>query len=357
MTRPTQHERAAAILQRITLTDADIDTLSQLQSVRALHFAPGTTFPPRSFVRLARLRWLQFLTVEASTISGQDMQDLGGIVTLRSLIFLRCRLGDAEVQQLTAPPRLERLFLAGSQITDASLPHIAAMSTITWLSLEGTDITNAGLAHLAAMRQLEILYLDETSISDAGVLFLASIPHLRMGQPTALMTHDGMATFRAAQRAERTRQQYGTTLRPMDAATVLAVTNHLTAFFHAMYGWGLRAIALSDAIPPPPRSPTAVADAWQQMRDELSPIIAAFCTPPRPRGGKPAYFSVSQPPEYDPTSLVIGDIIQPDTRTVIIMTEEIHGREYEYVLKRRGGQWFIDQRRHWDQGRWRRGDL
>ena len=107
--------------------------------------------------------------------------------------------------------------------------------------------------------------------------------------------------------------------------------------FYAMYDWGQRAITLSDQIPPPPRSSTAVAEAWQQMRNELSRIITAFCTAQRPRGGKPEYFTVSRPPEYDPTTLVIGDIIQPNTRTVIILTEEARGNEYEYILKRRGG--------------------
>jgi hypothetical protein len=357
MTKPTQHERAMAILHHVTLTDADIETLSQLNTLRELHFAPDTTFPPRSFVHLARLRWLQFLTFEGSAFSGQDMQDLAGIMTLRSLIFLRCHLGDAEVQQFTAPPRLDRLWLDGSQITDASLPHLAAMATITWLSLAGTAITDAGVAHLTTMTQLQTLYLHETAITDAGLRPLATLPHLRMGPPTALMTPAGMATFRAAQRAERMRQRYGTTLVPLDAATATAVANRLTAFFHAMYAWGLRAITLSDQIPPPPRSPTAAAEAWQQMRDELSPIITAFCPPRRPRGGKPEYFSVSRPPAYDPTTLVIYDIIQLDTRTVVILTEETRGNEYEYVLKRRGEEWYIARRRYWAQGRWHRGDL
>ena len=122
------------------------------------------------------------------------------------------------------------------------------------------------MAHIRAVTQLEILYLHETPITDVGLLPLARIPHLRMGLPTALLTPAGMATFRAAQRAEHTRQRYGTTLLLMDAVTATAVANRLTAFFHALYDWGRRTITLSDQIPLPPRSSTAVAEAWQQMR-------------------------------------------------------------------------------------------
>ena len=107
--RQTQDQRAAAILAHVMMTDDDIETLSHLNVLRGLQFVPGTTFPPHSFVRLARLRWLQFLTFEASVFSRQDMQDLGSITTLRSLIFLNCQFGDVEFQHLTAPSRLERV--------------------------------------------------------------------------------------------------------------------------------------------------------------------------------------------------------------------------------------------------------
>ena len=231
------------------------------------------------------------------------------------------------------------------------------MPTVTWLSLSGTDITDAGLVHLTAMTQLQTLYLNDTRITDAGLLPLATLPYLSMGQPSAAMTPTGMATFRAAQRAERKRLRYGTALPPVNADAVTTATNHLYAFVQAMYDWGMRAITLSQQIPPPPRSPTAVAEAWQQMREDLRPIITAFCTPKQRPWGKPEHFSVGTPPHYDPATFVIHEVTQVDSRTMEILTEEAHGFEYMYVLKYRKGQWWIDSRKSWSNGRWQPGYL
>lgn len=352
MARLSQEERAAAILRRSALTDDDIDQLSQFNSLRELTFAAGSTFPPATFTRLARLRWLQFLQFAASAFSGQEMRDLSAIATLRSLIFQDCQFGDAEIRHFAAPPRLERLWLDGAQITDAILPHIASFSSLTWLSLGGTLITDAGLAQLRPLSQLKLLYLHDTSVTDAGLLTLTALPRLALARPRGAITEAGIAAFRAAQREETFRQKHGTAPPSVDSAVVTTVIVRLGEFVAAMHAWGQYAIEISQQIPPSPRGPTAVQDSWELMRERLRPIMAAFCTPKaRPRG-KPEYFSVSTPPEYDPAQLSVRDATQPDARTVVIVTTEARNAEYQYVFKQRGAQWLIDSRQCWRDGRW-----
>jgi hypothetical protein len=352
-----QEERAAAILRRRALTDDDIDQLSQFNSLRDLKFAAGSTFPPATFARLARLRWLQFLQFESSAFSAQEMRDLSAIGTLRSLIFLNCQLGDAEIRHFAVPPRLDRLWLDGSQITDASLPHIASFASLTWLSLGGTCITDAGLAQLRPLGQLKLLYLHATSITDAGLLSLTVLPRLKLAAPRGAITEAGIAAFRAAQREETFRQKHGMAPPPVDSAVVAAATGRLREFVAAMHAWGEYAIEISQQIPPAPRSTTAVQDSWELMRERLSAVMATFCTPKARPMGKPEYFSVSTPPAYDPNQLSIREATQPNGRTVVIVTIEARNTEYQYVLKQRGAQWFIDSRQCWTDGRWRPGYL
>jgi hypothetical protein len=78
-------------------------------------------------------------------------------------------VGDADLQRLTALPRLRWLFLRATEVSDAGLEHPKGLTRLQYLGLAGTKIGDAGLEHLRGLTRLDELDLTGTKVTNAGV--------------------------------------------------------------------------------------------------------------------------------------------------------------------------------------------
>jgi hypothetical protein len=102
-------------------------------------------------------------------------------------------------------------------------------------------------------------------------------------------------------------------------------------------------------------------ESWERMRrtrhdanpfsyqsgvlQRMNDIFARFCTTKdRPYGRKGSF---SHPPEYDPTTEQILEIVEESPRRVSIQTQQRTGfrNRCQYVLLKEGGEWRIDNKK------------
>lgn len=97
-----------------------------------------------------------------------------------SLAPLRWKLiTSADLQMLSAFPRLHELDLAHTGVTDDDVPAIRKLSALHKLSVMETQITAAGVQQLATLPQLEWLLISPAQLNDATVKSLKESARLK----------------------------------------------------------------------------------------------------------------------------------------------------------------------------------
>ncbi len=115
----------------------------------------------------------------------------------------------------------------------------------------------------------------------------------------------------------------------------------LLAFITAMHEWEKEAWqesrrTRSDANP----------SAYQVgVEQRMNAIFAAYCTPKKRPYGRQGSFQ--HPPEYDPATEKILEVVEASPQRVVIHTQQESGfrNRCQYVLLHQRGQWLIDSRR------------
>jgi hypothetical protein len=131
-------------LHHTAVTDADLEPLEGLKSVRALN-------------------------LYGTPVTDAGVKHLSGLTDLRILYLNDTHVTDAALQSLQELIHLNELDLAGTGVTDAGLVYLKDMTELHDLTLGGSQITDAGLAHLKGLRNLKHLYLVHTSVTAAGI--------------------------------------------------------------------------------------------------------------------------------------------------------------------------------------------
>ena len=142
-------------LARTWATDADVERIAQLKSVKRLDLSL-TYVSDLGAERLKALDELEELNLTAAEF-----------ITDAALAFLR------------GNRHLKSLNLRGTDVTDTSLAYIAELSGLKSLDISFTQITDVGLEHLASLAQLEELNLGGNKISGASLHVLKLLPKLR----------------------------------------------------------------------------------------------------------------------------------------------------------------------------------
>lgn len=96
----------------------------------------------------------------------------------------------------------------------------------------------------------------------------------------------------------------------------------------------------------------------QHRLQGINEIFAQYCTPKdRPLGRQGSF---GHPPEYDPETEQVLEIVEESKRRVVIYTQE--GTRFRnkcrYVLLCKGDKWLLDSKQWQDvEGKWQRGAL
>lgn len=123
--------------------------------------------------------------------------------------------------------------------------------------------------------------------------------------------------------------------------TAKAPHDVLLAFITAMHEWEKEAWLESRRT----RSDTNPSAYQLGVAQRMNAIFAAYCTPKQRLQGRNGSFQ--HPPEYDPSTEKILDLIEASPMRVLIHTQQESGfrNRCQYVLLQLRGLWRIDSRR------------
>lgn len=143
--------------------------------------------------------------------------------------------------------------------------------------------------------------------------------------------------------------------------TMLEPVEVLYAFIKAMNQWELESHFELRRILPESGHVIAqhIVTEYDQRKDQkLKQIFSLYCTVrERPYG---RLGSFRHPPEYDPATEQVLEIVDESKRRVIIFTQEGSGFQHKnrYVLLRKADKWLIDNKQWLDpDGKWQKRGL
>ena len=178
-----------------------VERLPFLRNVCA--WAPREKLSPQQVKRLAKLRQIEWLQLQASDLGKDEMQAIGSMPRLRFLFLgdsvssdglkafastasLRSLsldhvhgFTDSALSALSQMKSLETLYLAQTCVTDAALKNLATLPKLRHLDIDGTGITDTGLESLAQCTSLILLSLNRTKITDNGIKALSPLFNLQ----------------------------------------------------------------------------------------------------------------------------------------------------------------------------------
>ena len=135
------------------------------------------------------------LNLAETGTSNDELECLGKLGQLRSLILCATEVGDSGLPHLANLTQLEYLNLGGNNVTDDGLPQLHSLKSLRKLDLRQTKVTDAGLVRLQGLPALEEIDLDVRVMTDVGLqnyLTVVRKPRKLLLQNTAV-TDAGLA--------------------------------------------------------------------------------------------------------------------------------------------------------------------
>ncbi len=137
-------------------------------------------------------------------VADDQLGDLRGLSSLRTLDLTQTRISDAGLARLRGHEGLRSLLAYDTRVTDRGLEHIATMSGLEKLLVGSCDVSGPGLSHLASLKHLKALSLIELDLTDSGLAALANLARLEELDLVGLkITDAGLAHVRGLSRLRR----------------------------------------------------------------------------------------------------------------------------------------------------------
>lgn len=120
----------------------------------------------------------------------------------------------------------------------------------------------------------------------------------------------------------------------------------LQAFFEEMNAWEIESFPQIKAIPRD-SAKEEISAVYQPIAEKLDAIFRKYCTTKDRKQGRQNCTAVSSPPDYDPATQTIAEIINESSRRVSIDTigEKRFGNKFRYILLKKDGKWLIDNKK------------
>ena len=100
------------------------------------------------------------IRLNTTRVADDQLGDLRGLSSLRTLDLTQTRISDAGLARLRGHEGLRSLLVYDTRVTDRGLEHIATMSGLEKLLVGSCDVSGPGLSHLASLKHLKALSLD-----------------------------------------------------------------------------------------------------------------------------------------------------------------------------------------------------
>ena len=152
-------------LSNLTITDQDIEILSQLEELRSVNLA--NTAITGQDVDLSQLEQLRSLNLANAAFTGQDI-NLSQLEELREVNLANTAITDQDID-LSQSRKLTSVNLANTAITDKTVEILSEFPNIRTLNLSGTQITDASGASCKRLNKLQ--HLDVSSTAVTGKFF------------------------------------------------------------------------------------------------------------------------------------------------------------------------------------------
>jgi WD40 repeat protein/Leucine-rich repeat (LRR) protein len=149
------------------LTEAGLRNLKGMTKLQDLVLG-NTGLTDADLVHLKGFLGLRVLNLAQTRVTDAGLDHLVGLTDLVTLELAFTAVTGKGVAKLKAAP-LQFLYLQGTGLTDEDLVELKGFSRVRLLSLGQTRVTDAGLEHLAGLKNLVELYLNNTAVTDNGV--------------------------------------------------------------------------------------------------------------------------------------------------------------------------------------------
>ena len=110
--------------------------------------------------------------------AAEALADLARLQDLQFLLLNRTTITDNDLLHVKSLRKLVRLELSETNITDTGLASLRDLPELRSLSLKNTSITGTGLVHFKGHEKLQSLSLDASKITDKSVELLKQCKHL-----------------------------------------------------------------------------------------------------------------------------------------------------------------------------------
>lgn len=157
----------------------DLSSLSALPQLESLHLILST-LQGDCLAPLASAASLRHLTLDESQFSDVDFSHLRSLDRLEYLSLSTCQGIDHNcLKQLTFLRGLRFLNLSGNHLELRDLETLGRMVQLDTLMLSNSEIDSVGLRHLQSLQDIRVLVLYNTDVDDRAIETLISMPKLR----------------------------------------------------------------------------------------------------------------------------------------------------------------------------------
>jgi len=127
-------------------TDSDIDVLRSLTELRSFWLS-YSDIEGSGLASLCNSKLVE-ITLYNSPVADAGLEQIGKLMTLKSVTLDSQLITDAGLQYLKTLPSLERLNLVGAPVTDAAVRHLKGLTTLNELYGVSGKITDESVAEL-----------------------------------------------------------------------------------------------------------------------------------------------------------------------------------------------------------------
>lgn len=146
---------APIVCSALLLTLCVDDAADEAAFLARVESSPLLDRQDRPFARIERSAEgeITALMLNDMALEAGDYAIIGRMETLEHLVFFRCAVTDADVQQLGELPQLKSLNLTSTEITDAALDTIAGFPALRSVCLGDVAVTPEAVDRLKAQAE------------------------------------------------------------------------------------------------------------------------------------------------------------------------------------------------------------
>ncbi len=185
------------------VSDDQLGELRGLSSLRSLDLTQ-TRISDAGLARLRGHEGLQSLVLYDTKITDRGFEHIATVSRLESLSVGLCGVAGPGLSHLESLSNLKTLSLANLEITDETLTPIRRLARLEKLELIDLKITDAALVHLRGLTRLRQLNLDANTITDLGLAHLAGLTSLEeLSLQGTRVTDAGLVSLKALPKLKR----------------------------------------------------------------------------------------------------------------------------------------------------------